>query len=89
VSPPTALTSKQPDCPTPASSFAPALLITGDDLAACDGHLARVTGTIKPSDVIDEFPVRNLVEFVWEVLLPKSIECFAIHDLPQNTVPYP
>jgi hypothetical protein len=51
-----------------ASGLAPAPLITGEDPAAYDGLLARLTGTLKPSNAIEEVWVRDVVDLVWEVL---------------------
>jgi hypothetical protein len=37
--------------------LAPAPLITGEDAAAYEGLLARLTGTLKPPDAIEEVRV--------------------------------
>ena len=40
----------------------------GQDLAAYDELLARVSGAVKPSDVLEEIWVRDVVDLVWEAL---------------------
>jgi hypothetical protein len=50
--------------PTPTSSLP---LIAGEDAAAYDDLLARLCGTLKPSDALEEIWVRDVVDLVWEV----------------------
>jgi hypothetical protein len=51
----------------PAAGLAPAPLITGEDAATYNGLLARLTGTLKPSDALEDIWVRDVVDLVWEV----------------------
>src|SRR5882757_1442529 len=53
--------------PDPAAGLVPAPLITGEDAAAYDGLMARLTGTLKPSDALEDIWVRDVVDLVWEV----------------------
>ena len=46
----------------------PIRLISGENSTSYDELLARVTDTIKPTDIIEEMWVRDLVDLVWEVL---------------------
>src|SRR5882724_10029447 len=52
---------------TSTSGLAPAPLIAGEDTAAYDDLMARLSGTLKPSDVLEEIWVRDVVDLVWEV----------------------
>src|SRR5258705_2983002 len=42
-------------------------LFAGEDTAAYDELLARVSGTIRPSDILEEIWLRDVVDLVWEV----------------------
>ena len=55
--------------PTKWSFFGPAPLLDGEDPAAYDELLARVSGGVKPSDILEEIWVRDVVDLVWEALL--------------------
>jgi fermentation-respiration switch protein FrsA (DUF1100 family) len=46
----------------------PVRLINGEDSAAYDELLARVTGTLKPVDIMEEIWVRDLADLVWDTL---------------------
>jgi hypothetical protein len=48
--------------------FGPAPLIEGEDSAAYDELLARISGTLKPTDILEEIWVRDIVDLVWEAL---------------------
>src|SRR5438876_10587963 len=50
------------------SSLAPAPLIAGEDAAAYDDLLARLSETLKPSDALEEIWVRDVVDLAWEVI---------------------
>jgi hypothetical protein len=54
--------------PTKWSFFGPAPLLDGEDSAAYDELLARVSGAVKPSDILEEIWVRDVVDLVWEAL---------------------
>lgn len=43
-------------------------LIEGEDPAAYDELLARVSGAVKPSDILEEIWVHDVVDLVWEAL---------------------
>lgn len=46
----------------------PPPLLEGEDLAAYDELLLRVSGTVKPGDILEEVWVRDVVDLVWEAL---------------------
>jgi hypothetical protein len=48
--------------------FGPAPLIEGEDAAAYDEFLARISGAVKPADILEELWVRDIVDLVWEAL---------------------
>src|SRR5262249_47231608 len=48
--------------------FGPAPLFEGEDAAAYDELLARISGAVKPADIFEEIWVRDIVDLVWEVL---------------------
>jgi hypothetical protein len=48
--------------------FGPAPLFDGEDSAGYDELLARVSGAIKPADIIEEIWIRDIVGLTWETL---------------------
>ena len=54
--------------PARLSCFGPAPLFEGEDSAGYDQLLARVSGAIKPSDIIEEIWIRDIVALTWEAL---------------------
>ena len=48
--------------------FGPPPLLEGEDTAAYDELLARISGAVKPADIFEEIWVRDIVDLVWEVL---------------------
>jgi len=52
--------------PTRMALFGPPPLLEGEDSAAYDELLARISGTIKPGDVLEEMWVRDVVDLSWE-----------------------
>lgn len=62
-------TSANPPPAGPAADlafFAPPPLIEGEDTAAYDDLLARISGAIKPSDILEEIWVRDVVDLTWD-----------------------
>jgi hypothetical protein len=49
------------------SIFGPPPLLKGEDSAAYDQLLERVSSTIKPSNVFEEIWVRDVVDITWEI----------------------
>jgi hypothetical protein len=55
--------------PTSAdAALGPASLIPGEKPCSYDELLARFTEALKPSDIVEEMWVRDVVDLVWEVL---------------------
>ncbi len=54
--------------PARLGCFGPAPLFEGEDSAGYDELLARVSGAIKPSDIIEEIWIRDIVALTWEAL---------------------
>jgi hypothetical protein len=54
--------------PTEWNFFGPPPLLEGEDPAAYDELLARVSGAVGPSDILEEIWVRDVVDLVWEAL---------------------
>jgi hypothetical protein len=67
--------------------FGPPPLLKGEDVAAYDELLARVSGNLKPSDIFEEIWMREIVDLSWEafrwrrllaafiaILIPKALE---------------
>ena len=52
---------------TAAIAFlAPPPLIEGEDAASYDDLLTRISGTLKPADILEEIWVRDVVDLVWD-----------------------
>src|ERR1700712_5138185 len=54
--------------PVRLDCFGPAPLFDGEDSAGYDDLLARVSGAIKPADIIEEIWIRDIVGLSWEGL---------------------
>jgi hypothetical protein len=54
--------------PARLDCFGPAPLFEGEDAAGYDELLARVSGAIKPADIIEEIWIRDIVALTWEAL---------------------
>src|SRR5262249_50914352 len=46
--------------------FGPPPLLDGEDTAAYDELLVRISGAVKPADILEEIWVRDVVDLVWE-----------------------
>src|SRR5215813_13906889 len=62
----------RPTNPPPATAttmpwLPPPPLIEGENAAAYDDLLARISGTLKPVDILEEIWVRDVVDLVWDV----------------------
>ena len=54
--------------PMRLTCFGPAPLFEGEDSAGYDELLARVSGAIKPADIIEEIWIRDIAALTWEAL---------------------
>ena len=48
--------------------FGPAPVLRGEDTKAYDLLLEQVSTTVKPSDIIEDIWVRDIVDLTWEIL---------------------
>ena len=46
--------------------FGPPPLLEGEDTAAYDDLLVRISGAVKPTDIFEEIWIRDIVDLVWE-----------------------
>ncbi len=56
------------------SLFGPPPLLAGEDSKAYDDLLARVSGAVKPADIIEEIFVHDIVDLTWEVFRWRRLE---------------
>lgn len=61
------------------SIFGPPPILEGEDSATYDELLARVTGHIKPTDVIEEIFIRDVVDLTWENLRWRRLKAGLFH----------
>ena len=52
---------------TAMAFLAPPPLIDGEDSASYDDLLARISGTLKPADILEEIWVRDVVDLTWDI----------------------
>jgi hypothetical protein len=73
--PPTAAGNLASVRPSAALAFlAPPPLIAGEDAAAYDDLLARISAALEPSDILEEIWVRDVVDMVWDALRLRRLE---------------
>ena len=65
---PTHLPTQTGPVPDRLPIFGPPALLAGEDSAAYDNLLARVSGNLKPSDIFEEIWMREIVDLTWETL---------------------
>jgi len=53
--------------PGSVSASVSARLLEGEDPAAYDELLARIAGTVMPTDILEEIWVRDIVDLSWDV----------------------
>ncbi len=54
--------------PVPPDIFGPPPLIEGEDQSAYSELIAKVSQTVKPQNILEQFWVRDVVDTSWEVL---------------------
>src|SRR5262245_30609013 len=72
-----------PRLPGPSAQYAmfgPPPLIQGEDGAAYDELLARISGAINPTDSIEEMLVRDVVDLCWLALRLQRIEAALVTE---------
>ena len=55
------------DAAPTSSLFGPPPLLEGEDPSAYDELLARISGAVKPADVLEEIWVSDVVNLTWEI----------------------
>jgi len=63
---PSSPTNPPPATATTMPWLPPPPLISGENAAAYDDMLARISGTLKPADILEEIWVRDVVDLVWD-----------------------
>jgi hypothetical protein len=63
---PSSPTNPPPATATTMPWLPPPPLIEGENAAAYDDLLARISGTLKPADILEEIWVRDVVDLVWD-----------------------
>src|SRR5262245_55955647 len=74
--------TKSPTNPTNAddrsaarlSLFGPPPLIEGEDPAAYDELLVRISAAVKPADILEDIWVRDVVDFTWEIFALRRLK---------------
>jgi hypothetical protein len=66
VSDPSDLSPTHRESTLPPVPFGPAPLIEGEDAAAYDELLVRISSAVRPHDIFEEIWVRDIVDLVWE-----------------------
>ena len=57
-----------PERPERLAWLGPPPLFEGEDTAAYDELLSRISGAVKPTDILEEIWVRDVVDLVWEAV---------------------
>jgi hypothetical protein len=58
----------------PLAPFGPAPLIEGENAAAYDELLVRISSAVRPADILEEIWVRDIVDLVWEALRLRRLQ---------------
>ena len=59
---------------TAMAFLAPPPLIEGEDAASYDDLLARISGALKPADILEEIWARDVVDLTWDVFRLRRIK---------------
>jgi hypothetical protein len=70
--------------------FGPPPLLEGEDTAAYDDLLIRISGAVKPTDIFEEIWIRDIVDLVWEAFrlrrLKANLMTAAAHEGLEKTL---
>jgi hypothetical protein len=72
-----------PGQPETSALFGPRPLIAGEDAAAYDDLLARVTREVAPADILEQLWVRDVVDLTWDVLRLRRLKAKLIAGATQ------
>ena len=68
---------------TRGSIFGPAPILEGENAAAYDELLAQVSSALKPSDIVEEIWVRDVVDLTWEIFRGRRLKnCLVAAAVP-------
>jgi hypothetical protein len=59
---------------TQHATFGPPALVAGEDPAAYEELVARISGAVKPRDFLEEIWVRDVVDLTWDTLRMRRIK---------------
>jgi len=77
-----------PNTVTPPSLFGPPPVLVGEDGAAYDELSGRIYAAVKPSDVIDEMFIDDVVFLEWDVLRWRRVKSSIIRELRREALDY-
>ena len=60
--------------------FGPPPILPGEDVAAYDELLLRISGAVKPSSVIEEILIKDIADLTWEITRLRRIKARLISD---------
>jgi hypothetical protein len=66
--------------------FGPPPLLGGEDAAAYNELLVRVSAAVKPTDIVEEIWVRDIVDLAWEVFRLRRIKAGLLAAATQNEI---
>jgi hypothetical protein len=69
-----ALAASSPATRTSLAIFGPPPLLEGEDPAAYDALLARVSEAVRPADMLEEIWVRDVVDLAWEAFRMRRLK---------------
>jgi hypothetical protein len=64
--------------------FGPPPLLEGEDAAAYDELLVRISGAVKPTDIFEEIWIRDIVDLVWEAFRLRRLKANLIAAAAHN-----
>ena len=70
-----------------SSRLGPPLLIKGEDGAAYQEVLARISRAVKPKDFLEEIWVRDVTDLTWEILRMRRLKSALLASAMSNTLP--
>src|SRR5262252_7898597 len=78
------ISTPKPPAPTPKPArldvFGPPPLLVGEDPAAYDELLLRVSTAVKPVDFLEEIWVRDVVDLTWEIFRLRRLKAGFISE---------
>ena len=66
--------------PPPLAGVAPSGVLQGEKTADFDALLARITSTLRPSDVFEEMWTRDVADLVWEVFRLRRLKAALMRE---------